>query len=56
MQGLNHVNPVYYMVNACRGLMNGAGFGGDLAWSLIGALVVIAIFAPLTVKAYMRRA
>ncbi|MEU7633986.1 ABC transporter permease [Nocardia sp. NPDC049220] len=56
MQGLNHANPVYYMVNVCRALMNGGEYGGDLAWSLIGALVVIAIFAPLTVKAYMRRA
>ncbi|MEV6323251.1 ABC transporter permease [Nocardia sp. NPDC051787] len=56
MQGLNHANPVYYMVNACRGLMNGGAYGSDLAWSLIGSLVVIAIFAPLTVKAYMRRA
>ncbi|MGQ4596899.1 ABC transporter permease [Nocardia sp. R6R-6] len=56
MQGLNHANPVYYMVNACRELMNGGAYGGDLAWSLIGSLVVIAIFAPLTVKAYMRRA
>ncbi|MEU2036021.1 ABC transporter permease [Nocardia amamiensis] len=56
MQGLNHANPVYYMVNACRALMNGGAYGSDLAWSLIGSLVVIAIFAPLTVKAYMRRA
>ncbi|GAA5044409.1 ABC transporter permease [Nocardia callitridis] len=56
MQAINHANPVYYMVNACRALMNGAGYGSDLAYSLIGAVVVVAIFAPLTVKAYMRRA
>ncbi|WP_327110397.1 ABC transporter permease [Nocardia sp. NBC_01730] len=56
MQAINHANPVYYMVNACRALMNGGAYGTDLAWSLIGAVVVIAIFAPLTVKAYMRRA
>ncbi|SUA73638.1 Daunorubicin/doxorubicin resistance ABC transporter permease protein drrB [Nocardia otitidiscaviarum] len=56
MQGLNHANPVYYMVNACRALMNGAGVTADLGWSLIGAVVVVAIFAPLTVRAYMRRA
>ncbi|MFB7876460.1 MULTISPECIES: ABC transporter permease [unclassified Nocardia] len=56
MQGLNHVNPVYYMVNAARELMNANSFGGDLVWSLLGAVVVIAIFAPLTVRAYMRRA
>ncbi|GAB4589342.1 ABC transporter permease [Nocardia sp. IFM 10818] len=56
MQAINHVNPVYYMVNACRALMNGVGVTADLGWSLIGSVVVIAIFAPLTVRAYMRRA
>ncbi len=56
MQGLNHVNPVYYMVNAARALMNGNVYGSDLAWSLIGSVIVIAIFAPLSIKAYMRRA
>ncbi|TQM30279.1 ABC transporter permease [Nocardia bhagyanarayanae] len=56
MQAINHANPVYYMVNACRELMNGNVYGSNLAWSLLGSLVVIAIFAPLTVKAYMRRA
>lgn len=56
LQALNHGNPVYYMVNACRALMNGTAFGTDLLWSMLGAVVVIAIFAPLTVRAYMRRA
>ncbi|MFQ6398485.1 ABC transporter permease [Nocardia sp. KC 131] len=56
LQGINHVNPVYYMVNAARALMNGNEYGGDLVYSLVGAVVVIAIFAPLSIKAYMRRA
>ncbi|MFC8384261.1 ABC transporter permease [Nocardia sp. NPDC056952] len=56
MQGLNHANPVYYMVNTCRELMNTNSYGTDLVWSLVGSLVVIAIFAPLAVRAYMRRA
>ena len=56
MQGLNHANPVYYMVNTCRELMNSNSYGTDLVWSLVGSLVVIAIFAPLAVRAYMRRA
>lgn len=56
LQGLNHVNPVYYMVNACQDLMTGNVYGANLAWSLIGSVVVIVIFAPLAVKAYMRRA
>lgn len=56
MQAINHVNPVYYMVNACRALMNGNAYGADLAWSLLGSAAVIVIFAPLAVRAYMRRA
>ncbi|MET8774434.1 ABC transporter permease [Nocardia sp. NPDC004654] len=56
MQAINHANPVYYMVNAARELMNGNVYSSNLAWSLVGSVVVIAIFAPLTVKAYMRRA
>lgn len=56
MQALNHLNPVYYLVNACRELMNANYYGADLLWSLIGSLLVVAVFAPLAVRAYMRRA
>lgn len=56
MQAINHANPIYYMVNACRDLMNGNGFGSSTVYSLLGAVVVIAVFAPLAVRAYMRRA
>lgn len=56
MQAINHANPVYYMVNTCRDLMNANVYSSDLVWSLVGSLVVIAVFAPLTVRAYMRRA
>ncbi|MCP2320660.1 ABC-2 type transport system permease protein [Nocardia amikacinitolerans] len=56
MQAIDHANPVYYMVNTCRELMNGNVYGSNLAWSLLGSAAVIAIFAPLTVVAYMRRA
>ncbi|WP_067543093.1 ABC transporter permease [Nocardia crassostreae] len=56
MQGLNKVNPVYYMVNTARDLMNDGAYTANLVWSLLGSIVVIAIFAPLTVRAYMRRA
>ncbi|MEU0545230.1 ABC transporter permease [Nocardia sp. NPDC005978] len=56
LQGINKVNPIYYMVNAARELMNGTGATANVAWSLLGSIVVIAIFAPLTVRAYMRRA
>lgn len=56
MQAINHANPVYYMVEACRDLMNNNHYGSSLVFSLLGAVAVIVIFAPLTVRAYMRRA
>lgn len=56
MQGLNKANPIYYMVNACRELMNGNVYSSNIVWCLVGSAVVIAIFAPLAIRAYMRRA
>ncbi|MTE16515.1 ABC transporter permease [Nocardia aurantiaca] len=56
LQGINKANPIYYMVNAARELMNSNVYSSNLVYSVIGSLVVIAIFAPLAVKAYMRRA
>ncbi|GAB2542365.1 ABC transporter permease [Nocardia heshunensis] len=56
LQGINKVNPIYYMVNAARELMNDNVYSHNLVYSLIGSALVIVIFAPLAVKAYMRRA
>lgn len=56
MQAIDKANPVYYMVNSCRELMNGNVYTSNIAWCLIGSVVVIAIFAPLAIRAYMRRA
>ncbi|MBD2848389.1 ABC transporter permease [Paenibacillus sp. IB182496] len=50
------LNPVSHLVSAVRELVNGGTAGTDLAVSLIGAAVIVAVFAPLTVRAYMRKA
>lgn len=49
-------NPVTHLVNAARELMNTGVFGADAWLTLLGAAVIVAVFAPLTVKAYMRKA
>ena len=36
--------------------MNHGVVGGDLVFSLLGAAAIVAVFAPLTVRAYMRKA
>jgi ABC-2 type transport system permease protein len=50
------VNPVSHLVTAVRDLANSGTVTGDLGWALFGAGVIVAIFAPLTVRAYMRKA
>jgi ABC-2 type transport system permease protein len=50
------INPVSHLVTAVRDLANQGAVGGDLWASLLGAAVIVAVFAPLTVRAYMRKA
>ncbi|MBO0854638.1 MAG: ABC transporter permease [Nocardia sp.] len=57
MQTFVNINPVTHLVYACRDLMNDGNFASShLGWSLLGAAVVVLIFAPLTVRMYMRKA
>ncbi|WP_394552733.1 ABC transporter permease [Agromyces sp. MMS24-JH15] len=51
-----NINPISHLVTAVRDLIGGAGLGYDAVWSLVGAAVIVAVFAPLTVRAYMRKA
>ena len=51
-----NINPVSHLVTAVRQLADHSTIGGDFWLSLLGAAIVVAIFAPLTVKAYMRKA
>ncbi len=51
-----NVNPLTYIVSAVRQLFNQGTIGNDFWLSLIGSVVVVVIFAPLTLRAYMRKA
>lgn len=55
LQWFVKINPISHLVTAVRDLSNSGTIGWDLTISLIGAAVIVAIFAPLTVRAYMRR-
>jgi ABC-2 type transport system permease protein len=55
LQWFANINPLSHLVTAVRELANSGTIGWDFAVSLIGAAVIVAIFAPLTVSAYMRR-
>jgi len=50
------VNPISHLVTAARLLTTGVDASAEVMSTLIGAIVIVAVFAPLTVRAYMRRA
>ncbi|NLU84147.1 ABC transporter permease [Rhodococcus sp. HNM0569] len=56
MQAFVKINPVSHLVTAVRELANNGHAGMDLVWALVGAAVIVAIMAPVTVRAYMRKA
>lgn len=56
LQGFVNVNPVSHLVSAVRELANNGAVTSDVWIALLGAAVIVAVFAPLTVRAYMRRA
>lgn len=49
------VNPVSHLVTAARGLMDGASRWGDVAWVMIAAGILLAVFGPLAMALYRRR-
>ncbi|HET7578127.1 MAG TPA: ABC transporter permease [Bacillales bacterium] len=55
LQWFVNVNPISHLVTAVRDLANQGTMGGDLIITLLGAAIIVAIFAPITVRAYMRR-
>lgn len=56
LQTFVNINPVSHLVSGVRDLCNNGVFGAEAAFALLGAAVVVLIFAPLTVRAYMRKA
>jgi ABC-2 type transport system permease protein len=56
LQDFVSVNPLTYIVSAIRQLLNQGTIGYDFWLSLIGSAAVVAIFVPLTLLAYKRKA
>jgi ABC-2 type transport system permease protein len=54
LQDFVRVNPVSHLVSASRDLANLGVITGEVGWTLLAGLVVIAIFAPLSVYSYKR--
>ncbi len=56
LQAFVKANPVSHLVSAVRELANNGQVWTEFALSLVGAAAVVAVMAPLTVRAYMRKA
>jgi ABC-2 type transport system permease protein len=56
LQWFVKVNPITHIVTAVRELTNSGRIGWDFTISLIGAAIIVIIFVPITVRAYMRKA
>ncbi|MEV0844058.1 ABC transporter permease [Actinocatenispora sera] len=54
LQAFVRVNPVSHMVTAARDLANEGTISAEVGWTLLACLVVVAIFAPLSVRSYRR--
>ncbi|MDO8143968.1 MULTISPECIES: ABC transporter permease [Isoptericola] len=55
LQAFVDVNPVSHLVTAIRGLMAGVPVTGDIVTVLVSAVVMTAIFAPITMYLYRNR-
>ncbi|WP_246862418.1 ABC transporter permease [Nocardioides sp. SYSU D00065] len=55
LRAFAEVNPVSLVITAIRDLANEGAVTSDVGWALIGCAVVIAVFAPLSVRAFNRK-
>lgn len=55
LQAWVEVNPISHLVEAVRGLLIGGDVAGPVTQSVLWAVGITAVFAPLAVRAYRRR-
>ncbi|GAB3558856.1 ABC transporter permease [Spelaeicoccus albus] len=55
LQAFVRFNPVSHLVSAVRSIAGNGQFDINVVWALVGAAAVVAFFAPLAVRAYMRK-
>lgn len=56
LQAFVNVNPVSHIISAIRELCGSGHAGIHVVWALVGSAVIVAVFAPLAVRAYIRNA
>ena len=56
LQTVTDVNPLTHIIGALRGLMLGGPVQTHVLWTLLWMAVLVAVFVPLALRAYRRRA
>ncbi|MGD0560159.1 MAG: ABC transporter permease [Streptosporangiaceae bacterium] len=56
LQAFVKVNPMSHLVSAVRALMLGGPAGAQIGWTLAWCVGLLAVFFPLALRAYIRRA
>ena len=54
LQAFVQVNPVSHVVSAVRDLANEGAVTAQVGWAVLACVAVVAVFAPLSVRAYRR--
>jgi ABC-2 type transport system permease protein len=55
LQKFVEINPVSHIVAATRTLANDGTFTREVGWAMLACVVLVAVFAPLSVQAYKRK-
>lgn len=55
LEAFAEANPVSHVITALRDLANGGQITANVAWALVGCAIIVAIFAPLSVRAFTRK-
>ena len=55
LESFVNINPVSFLVDAVRGLIHGYEVQSEIMWVFVSSLILLAIFAPLTMYLYRRK-
>jgi oleandomycin transport system permease protein len=56
LQAFVNVNPLSHLVSAVRGLMLGGPVGAQVGWTFAWCAGMLALFFPLALRGYIRKA
>lgn len=55
LEAFANANPVSHVISAIRDLANDGAVTAQVGWAVVGLAIVVAIFAPLSVRSFNRK-